>query len=136
MLTRSLRSRKKFIFVDEVELALHPSSILRLVNFLEGMIKNDDLTVLFSTHSSELIRRLSPNNIYYLENDKGYAHITSPCYPQYAIRTLYDHDGYDCTILVEDILSEIVIRKLVQDFRIKENIESNFCLNAISALSQ
>lgn len=118
-------SKRLFIFVDEVELALHPSSILRLISFLEDMIKEKDLTVLFSTHSSELIRRVTPNKILYLENHNGKCEITSPCYPQYAIRSLYDHDGYDSTILVEDILSEIVVRKLIQEFRIKNNLLIN-----------
>lgn len=118
-------SDRLFIFVDEVELALHPSSILRLISFLEDMIKEKNLTVLFSTHSSELIRRITPNKIFYLENHNGKCEITSPCYPQYAIRSLYDHDGYDSTILVEDVLSEIVIRKLIQDFRIKNNLLIN-----------
>lgn len=118
-------SPRMFIFVDEVELALHPSSILRLVDFLENMIKSNDLTVLFSTHSSELIRRISPSNILYLENHNGNAQIITPCYPQFAIRTLYDHDGYDSTILVEDILSEIVVRKIIDEFRIKNNLLIN-----------
>lgn len=118
-------SDRMFIFVDEVELALHPSSILRLISFLEDMIKEKNLTVLFSTHSSELIRKITPNNIFYLENHEGKCEIISPCYPQYAIRSLYDHDGYDSTILVEDVLSEIVIRKLIQDFRIRNNLLIN-----------
>lgn len=122
---KKVMSDRLFIFVDEVELALHPSSILRLVSFLEDMIKEENLTVLFSTHSSELIRKVTPNNIFYLENHDGQCEVTSPCYPQYAIRSLYDHDGYDSTILVEDILSEIVIRKLIQDFRIKNNLLIN-----------
>lgn len=126
-----LKNRKKvisermFIFVDEVELALHPSSILRLVTFLEDMISKNDLTVLFSTHSSELIRRVSPKKIFYLENYNGTAKITSPCYPQYAIRSLYDHDGYDSTILVEDVFTESIIRRLIQDFRIQNNLLVN-----------
>lgn len=116
---------RKFIFVDEVELALHPSSIIRLISFLEGMINHDDLTVLFSTHSSELIRKIAPERIFLLENNSGECQITSPCYPQYAIRCLYDHDGYDSTILVEDILAEIVVRKIIHDFRIKNNLLIN-----------
>ncbi len=122
---RPVISDRLFIFVDEVELALHPSSILRLVAYLEEMIQTNDLTVLFSTHSSELIRRITPDKILYLSNNQGQATIESPCYPQYAIRSLYDHDGYDSTILVEDILSEIVVRKLIQDFRIKNNLLIN-----------
>lgn len=118
-------SERMFIFVDEVELALHPSSILRLVTYLEDMISKNDLTVLFSTHSSELIRRVSPKKIFYLENYNGSAKITSPCYPQYAIRSLYDHDGYDSTILVEDIFTESIVRRLIQDFRIQNNLLVN-----------
>ena len=126
-----LKGRKRtidtrmFIFVDEVELALHPSSIVRLLSFLEEKIRIDDLTVLFSTHSSELIRRISPERLFLLENNDGHCQITSPCYPQYAIRSLYDHDGYDSTILVEDILAEIVVRKIIQEFRIKNNLLIN-----------
>lgn len=116
---------RKFIFVDEVELALHPSSIIRLIQFLDDMISRDELTVLFSTHSSELIRKIAPERIFLLENYNGECQITSPCYPQYAIRCLYDHDGYDSTILVEDTLAEIVVRKIIQDFRIKNNLLIN-----------
>jgi len=89
------------------------------------MIKINNLTVLFSTHSSELIRRIIPERLFLLENNMGKCQITSPCYPQYAIRSLYDHDGYDSTILVEDILAEIVIRKIIQEFRIKNNLLIN-----------
>lgn len=114
-----------FVFIDEVELALHPSSIIRLIDYLEDMIKTKDLTVLFSTHSSELIKRINPENIYYLDNHGGFAELISPCYPHYAIRSLYDHDGYDSTILVEDRLTEIIIKRLVEDFRVKNNLLIN-----------
>lgn len=118
-------SDKLFVFIDEVELALHPSSIDRLLEYLEGMIKTKDLTVLFSSHSSELIRKLSPRNIYYMKNDSGKAKIISPCYPQYAIRSLYNHDGYDCTILVEDRVAELMVRRLIADYRTKNNLLIN-----------
>ena len=114
-----------FVFIDEVELALHPSSIDRLLNYMQEMIQHKNLTVLFSSHSSELIRKLSPYNIYYMKNDLGEGNIISPCYPQYAIRSLYNHDGYDCTILVEDRVSELIIRKLIADYRTRNNLLIN-----------
>jgi predicted ATPase len=126
-----LRNRKRvlskqlFVFIDEVELALHPSSIIRLVNYLEKMINSRDMTVVFSTHSSELIKKIIPQNIFYLQNNNGHAYLECPCYPHFAIRSLYDHDGYDSTILVEDELAEIVVRKLTNDFRIKNNLLIN-----------
>lgn len=118
-------SKKLFVFIDEVELALHPSSIDRLLIYMEEMIAEKDLTVLFSSHSSELIRRLNPRNIFYMKNDNGVGRIISPCYPQYAIKSLYNHDGYDCTILVEDKVSELIIRKLIADYRTKNNLLIN-----------
>lgn len=118
-------SDKLFVFIDEVELALHPSSIDRLLEYLEKMIAKKDLTVLFSSHSSELIRKIHPRKIYYMKNDSGEAKIISPCYPQYAIRSLYNHDGYDCTILVEDKVAELMVRKLIADYRTKNNLLIN-----------
>jgi len=121
----SVTSDRLFIFIDEVELALHPSSIDRLLEYLSEMIAQKELTVLFSSHSSELIRKISPRNIFYMKNENGECRIISPCYPQYAIRSLYNHDGYDCTILVEDRVAETIIRRLVADYRTKNNLLMN-----------
>ncbi|MDD3999055.1 MAG: AAA family ATPase [Candidatus Shapirobacteria bacterium] len=114
-----------FIFIDEVELALHPSSILRLIDYLDKLIQTSKLTVVFSSHSTELIKRINPNNIFLLENDNGNASIINPCYPQYAIRSVYDHDGNDCTILVEDILAQEIVQVCIEEFRIKNNLLIN-----------
>ena len=114
-----------FAFIDEVELALHPSSIDRLLEYLTEMISKKNLSVLFSSHSSELIRKINPRNIFYMKNEDGQCSIISPCYPQYAIRSLYNHDGYDCTILVEDRVAELIVRKLIADYRTKNNLLMN-----------
>ena len=118
-------SNRLFVFIDEVELALHPSSIDRLLEYMTKMIEQKDLTVLFSSHSSELIRKIQPRNIFYMKNDCGEARVISPCYPQYAIKSLYNHDGYDCTILVEDKVSELIVRKLIVDYRTQNNLLIN-----------
>ncbi|MBU5473359.1 ATP-dependent nuclease [Roseburia sp. MSJ-14] len=121
----AVTDNRLFIFIDEVELALHPSSIDRLLDYLTDMISQKDLTVLFSSHSSELIRRMNPHNIFYMKNEDGDCRIISPCYPQYAIRSLYNHDGYDCTILVEDKVAELIVRRLIADYRTKNNLLMN-----------
>ena len=118
-------SDRLFVFIDEVELALHPSSIDRLLEYMTNMVEQKELTVLFSSHSSELIRRIQPRNIFYMKNEDGAVRIISPCYPQYAIKSLYNHDGYDCTILVEDKVSELIVRKLIVDYRTKNNLLIN-----------
>jgi len=105
--------RNVVFFIDEVELALHPSAINRLVTFLEELTASYELTVYFSTHSSELIRRIKPRNLYLIENEDGKIYITNPCYPSYAIRDIYKDDGFDYLLLVEDELAKKVVYKVL-----------------------
>ncbi|WP_370951250.1 AAA family ATPase [Aneurinibacillus aneurinilyticus] len=105
--------RNVVFFIDEVELALHPSAINRLVTFLEELTASYELTVYFSTHSSELIRRIKPRNLYLIENEDGKVSITNPCYPSYAIRDIYKEDGFDYLLLVEDELAKKVVYKVL-----------------------
>lgn len=123
---RKICDDRMFIFIDEVELALHPSSIIRLVEYLKKKMEHYKLTVLFSTHSTELIKLISPKNIFLLENNNGKIEVINPCYPQYAIRSVYDHDGNDCTILVEDKLAMQIVKIATEDFRIKNNLLINY----------
>lgn len=102
------------LLLDEIELALHPSSLKRLVNFLKSISTEFNYAIYFSTHSLELISSIKPDNIYYLDRHSDQTlELINPCYPAYATRMLYDHTGYDYIILVEDELArEIIIRLL------------------------
>lgn len=116
-LRRSKDYREKYlVLLDEVELALHPSALNRLVIFLTELAKERKLAVYFSTHSVELVRQINSENIYFLKrhlNDK--VEVQNPCSPAYATRSIYIHDGYDLLIVVEDLLAkrlvEWVLRK-------------------------
>jgi hypothetical protein len=107
--------QRSFILIDEVELALHPVAIKRLVKLLSQVAHEYNLAVYFSTHSTELLRSLKPENIYYLQSlpDKS-IEVINPCYPAYATRFLYNQDGYDFLILAEDELAKFIIDKVVQ----------------------
>ena len=104
------------LLIDEVELALHPAAIDRLHIFLSDLIKNSDseIIVYFSTHSAELIHRIAPRNIYLLENDTKTIEIINPCYPNYAIRSLYIPNGFDFLLLVEDELAKAIVDKVIR----------------------
>ena len=111
-------SYEKLLFlIDEVELALHPGAVDRLVIFFEGLIKKrkPELIIYFSTHSTELIHRIDPENIYLVENNEGNVKLTHPCYPNYAVRHLYIPNGFDFIILVEDILAKSFIERVIQE---------------------
>lgn len=106
----------KLIFIDEVELALHPSSLKRLIDLLKRLSKEYNLAVYFSTHSIELVRNIQSENVYYLQPGVfGDLEVINPCYPAYATRSLYDHDGYDFLILVEDELAKYVVKRVIDE---------------------
>lgn len=103
------------ILLDEIELALHPASLKRLASMLQQIADQYNFAIYFSTHSLELIELIKPDNIFYVNRhiDNSYE-IINPCYPAYATRTLYDHDGYDKVFLVEDDLAKEIISQIAR----------------------
>ncbi|MBR1519680.1 MAG: AAA family ATPase [Bacteroidaceae bacterium] len=103
------------VFLDEIELALHPSSLKRLVQFLEDMSSQYNYAIYFSTHSLELIGGIPPTNIIYINRHADNTiEIVNPCYPAYATRMLYDHTGYDNVIMVEDDLAKAIVDQILK----------------------
>lgn len=103
------------LILDEIELALHPSSLKRLVNFLKEISAKYNYAVYFSTHSIELISSIRPDNIFFLDRHSDHSlEIINPCYPAYATRILYDHSGYDYIILVEDDLAKEIKKRILR----------------------
>ena len=113
---RASLNKPCILFLDEIELALHPSSLKRLITFLKEMSVNYNYAIYFSTHSIELIGSISPENIFFLDrHSDGSVEILNPCYPAYATRILYDHSGYDYIFLVEDDLAKEIINRLLRE---------------------
>lgn len=116
IIRKSLPTNKPIlVLIDEIELALHPSAISRLLKLLNDLTEQyDNLIIYLSSHSAEIIRKICPRNMLALDCDtKGCIHVSTPCYPSYAIRDVYSHDGYDYLILVEDILAKLIIERLL-----------------------
>ncbi len=110
------------LLLDEIELALHPSSLSRLLSFLKKTALEYNMAIYFSTHSIELIHEINPENIFFLERmADNTISIINPCYPSYATRILYEHSGYDIVILVEDDLSKLIIDRLLRKLRLLNN---------------
>lgn len=108
------------ILLDEAELALHPSAQDRLIIFLNKLSREENLCVVFSTHSTQILGSINPRNIFYLDNSiDNSTKIVNPCYPAYASRTIYRPDGFDFVILVEDDLAKNVVDKILNDEQLK-----------------
>lgn len=112
-----------YVLLDEIELALHSSAIRRFVFFLEKLAKKYNFCIIFSTHSIEILRGISPDNIFYVQNFyNGRLNILNPCYPVYATRNLESANyGYDFVIMVEDNLAKEVVERII----IKERLRTN-----------
>ena len=117
--------RPFIVFLDEIELALHASSLRRLLLFLQQISDELNAAVFFSTHSLELIRDIKAQNIFYLDRQlDGSIMITNPCYPAYATRNLYSDDGYgnDVVIFVEDDLAKCILDRVLIEKDLRNNI--------------
>lgn len=112
-----------FMLLDEVELALHSSALRRLVFFLKDIAEKNNTVVLFSTHSIELIRSISAENIFYLQRyANGSIEVINPCYPVYATRNLESSNyGHDYIIMVEDDLAKMIVERILRDRRLLSN---------------
>lgn len=98
------------VFIDEIELALHPIAITRLVSYLNDLVEQfPKVCVYLTSHSPEVIRSLKPENMFMINNTSGDISLINPCYPSYAIREVYRHDGFDYLVLVEDKLAEKIV---------------------------
>lgn len=110
------------LLLDEIELALHPSSLKRLVVFLREISNQYNYAVYFSSHSIELISSIKPENIFFLDRHSDHTlELINPCYPAYATRMLYDHSGYDYIVLVEDDLAKEIIKRLLRTYNLLGN---------------
>lgn len=112
-----------FLFLDEIELALHSSALRRLVFFLKEIAMNLNTVVLFSTHSIELIRSITPDSIFYIQRHvNGSMEIINPCFPVYATRNLESSNyGHDFIILVEDDLARGIIERILKERKLLSN---------------
>ena len=106
-------STPRLILIDEIELSLHPSAIMRLVDLLSKLSSTYNLVIYFSSHSVELIRQIRPENLFYLQKESNGISIVNPCFPAYATRDIYQHSGFDKVILVEDDLAKKIVEKVI-----------------------
>lgn len=114
--------QKVLVLIDELELALHPIAVLRLMDLLKNLVKeHSNLVVYLSSHSPEVIRTMPPANLFKVNNDNGMVTIENNCYPSYLIRDLYSSVAPDFLFLVEDELAQKVVNKLLSKYALRSS---------------
>ena len=120
--------QKVLMLIDEIELALHPIAVSRLIDLLDELLKNhNNLIIILTSHSPEVIRKINPANLFKVENNNGQVSVLSNCYPSYLIRDVYSHDGFDYLLLVEDELAKHVVEKII----LKQNIRRGKLIHVV-----
>lgn len=111
---RHSRTYPALIIIDEIELSLHPLAQKRLIDKVSNFANDYNLLFIFATHSLQIIDRIHPTNIHYLQNKDGICNIVNPIYPSYLSSKLYIHNSFDFVILVEDTLAKQYIDKIIR----------------------
>lgn len=103
------------LLIDELELALHPRAQVGLLSHLGAIAKEKGLTVIFSTHSPSLIRRVPRDNVLFLSaEDEGIKCIRG-CYPAFALGQIavQGENSPDIVLYVEDDAAKSIVSQLV-----------------------
>lgn len=111
---RSLSSEKKLlVLIDELELALHPIAVIRLLEFLQELVnEHNNLIIFLSSHSPEVIKKCPPRCLYRVNLNNGVLTLEDNCYPSYLIRDLYSNVAPDFLLLVEDTLAQKFVQHI------------------------
>lgn len=97
--------RNSLVLIDEIEMALHPRAQAALLDYLVKVGKEKSLTIIFSTHSSSLIKRAGRKRIIFLDGDgRGNINSVRGCFPAQALGDIsIDEDmSPDLLFFVED----------------------------------
>jgi len=107
------------IVIDELEMALHPKAQVRLVQHLQKEANRKRLTIIFSTHSSTILKSVNKNCIIFLERQNdGVVVAINGCYPTYALGSIaYEEEAVsDAVIYVEDEFARQISIEMFRKF--------------------
>jgi len=109
------------VLIDELELALHPRAQVGLFKHLQAISTEKQLTTIFSTHSSNLIKSIERSKLYFIDRTGGETELITGCYPAYALGqlALKEERAPDIAIYVEDdqaqFIVDAIIKRLIDD---------------------
>lgn len=104
------------VLVDELELALHPSAQIRLMQYLEEMSFQKKLTILISTHSASIIK--AQKSVILLEKQIHEIKVYNECPPAKAIGAIGMREDVmpDIILIVEDEMAKTFLLSLVRKY--------------------
>lgn len=119
-------SNGSLVLIDELEMAIHPSAQIRLIDCLKEIAREKGLTIIISTHSASIIR--SQKDVIFLERTtNGVVNSIYHCPPAKAIGAIgmREDTNPDIIALVEDSMAKSLLHALVQKYITLQN-EDNY----------
>lgn len=107
------------ILIDEVEMALHPQAQVRMLNKITQIAITKNLTVIFSTHSSTLIKNIDRRKIIFISrDDQGSYTIKNNVFPAQVLGEIaFDEEiKSDFIFFVEDEEAKLLLEQLCGRF--------------------
>jgi ABC-type lipoprotein export system ATPase subunit len=108
-------ANNSLVLIDEIEMALHPQAQIRLLKKIKEIADEKDLTVVFSTHSTTLIKIVDRKNIILLRDvGKNWLEATSNVFPAEVLGELAfgEEMNADFVLLVEDDQAKLLLEQL------------------------
>ena len=100
-LYRTIKGVSQLIVIDEIDLSLDAAAQANLAAWLRDFCAKYQRKVLFTTHSLAVMRTLTANELFYIEEEQDRTSI-SPVPYSYAKARLFGFTGWDRYILTED----------------------------------
>ena len=117
------------VLIDEIEMALHPQAQVRLLEQLRVISQEKNTTVIFSTHSSSIIKTAGRSNLIHLTNigNNTIDAIRKPYPAQILGEVAFDDElGADFVFFVEDKQAKILLEQMVQEYLAVTNPDVNY----------
>ncbi|MFT8408040.1 AAA family ATPase [Liquorilactobacillus satsumensis] len=107
--------KNSLILIDEPEISLHPKAIVNLKNFLLERILTHGDQIILTTHSPQFIKNLPSKSIkFMMEKDDGTINVSNNTDYGEAFFELQEEVNNPIKIYVEDKLSRLVVKKVIQ----------------------
>ena len=114
----SEEKEKNLILVDEIDMALHPRAQTLLYDKVKEMANTEKHTILFSSHSSCLIRKACPRSAILLERESDKVIVVekpSKAQALGAVAHTDDEKLVDIVYFVEDLNAKLLLESLVTE---------------------
>lgn len=117
--------RDSLVLIDELEMALHPAAQIRLMQYLDELAEQRNLTVLISTHSASIIK--AQKDVILLERNDNEIDVYNRCPPAKAIGAIGMREDTmaDIIVIVEDEMAKSLFSAMLRKY-ISLYPESNY----------